>query len=333
VITGAAGFVGSQLGWHLQRHNFDVRLLDNLKYGYLENLLVYGKPYAPFHEMDIRDPGLATVFDGADTVFHLAAISALPVCQSQPMEAIDVNVAGTANVLEAARRAGVRRVIFASTSAIYENNTDFPCRENDDTDPTLLYSMSKKQAEMLCRGFASAYGMEVVITRYYNVYGPQQDIRRKSPPFIGYVIRELLAGRVPALHSDGEQRRDYVFVDDVNELNIACMMQPTAANRTINVASGKTYSVNEIYAQIIAVLGLDVQPEFRPAAKFWERYPELFDSKFPLDQKKLEDEVNKFTLGSTFEAKRVLGWEAATSMTDGLKSTVNHMSKLLKDGA
>jgi nucleoside-diphosphate-sugar epimerase len=329
VVTGAAGFIGSQLSWHLHQQGFDVHLLDNLRHGYRENLLVCGEPFGTFHEMDIRDADLSRVFAGADTVFHLAAISALPVCQSQPMETIDVNVSGTANVLEAGRKAGVRRIVFASTSAIYENNEQFPCREDDNTHPTLLYAMSKKQAEILCHGFSETYGMEIVITRYYNVYGPQQDIHRKSPPFVGYVIRELLAGRVPILHSNGEQRRDYVFVGDVNELNIACMSHPSATNHTFNVASGNTYSVNELFTQIAAILGSNLQPVFRPSARFWELYPELFEGKFPLSEQRLDEEVNKFTLGSTFHAKHVLGWHAKTTMADGLEATVNHVQSLM----
>ncbi|NJL07124.1 MAG: NAD-dependent epimerase/dehydratase family protein [Methylacidiphilales bacterium] len=270
-----------------------------------------------------------TVFESADTVFHLAAISALPVCQSRPAFAIQSNVTGTANVLEAARRAGVRRVVFASTSAVYETNKHFPCREDDVTAPRLVYAMSKQQAELLCHGYRDVYGMEIVITRYYNVYGPQQDIHRKSPPFVGYVIRELLSGRVPVLHSDGAQRRDYVYVEDVNALNIACMLNPAAAGNTFNVASGRSYSVIEIYDAISKVLGTDIRPTFRPAAKFWDSYPELFVGPSPIGENVLADEVNKFTLGSTFHAETVLGWRADTSFEDGITSTIRHMEGLL----
>ena len=333
VITGAAGFIGSQLGWQLHRLGYDVHLIDNLSFGYRENLLVNGKPFGTFHKKNVCDPDLAPVFEGADTVFHLAAISALPVCQSRPAFAIETNVAGTANVLETARLAGVRRVVFASTSAVYESNKHFPCREDDATAPRLVYAMSKQQAELLCHGYRDVYGMEIVITRYYNVYGPQQDIHRKSPPFVGYVIRELLSGRVPVLHSDGNQRRDYVHVQDVNALNIACMLNPRAAGNTFNVASGRAYSVNEMYDSIRRVIGTDIRPAFRPAAQYWDAYPELFAGPNPIGANVLDDEVNKFTLGGTFHAESLLGWRADTSLEDGLASTIRHMSELLKPPA
>ncbi len=331
VITGAAGFIGSQLGLHLHGEGFDVHLLDNLRYGYRENLVIDGRPFGTFHMMDIRDPDLARVFDGADTVFHLAAISALPVCQSEPFEAIGVNVGGTANVLEAARRSNVRRVIVASTSAVYENSKHFPCREDDAITPTLLYSVSKQQAEQLCRSFWLDYGLEVVVTRYYNVYGPQQDIKRKSPAFVGYVIRELLANRAPLLHSNGEQRRDYVYVDDVNAMNIACMDHPAAPGETFNVASGESWSVAEMYSTIAELLHSELSPVYRPADLFWEKYGELFTGPKPLKVAKLAAEVDKFSLGSTFHAETVLGWKARTKLADGLARTVAQIKQLSSD--
>lgn len=330
VITGAAGFIGSQLGLHLHRAGYDVHLLDNLRYGYRENLTVEGAEFGTFHEMDIRDPSLADAFDGADTVFHLAAISALPVCQSEPFEAISTNVAGTANVLEVARRCDVRRVVVASTSAVYENNKHFPCREDDAISPTLLYSVSKQQTEQLCRSFWLDYGLGVVVTRYYNVYGPQQDIRRKSPAFVGYVVRELLAGRAPVLHSNGEQRRDYVYVDDVNALNIACMDHPAAPGETFNVASGRSWSVAEMYTLMAELLDSSVEPTYRSADLFWDKYPGLFTGPKPLRPEKLAAEVDKFSLGSTFHAEAVLGWRARTTLADGLAQTVEHIRALLQ---
>ena len=300
VITGAAGFIGSQLGLHLHRNGFDVHLLDNLRYGYRENLTVDGETFGTFHEKDIRDADLASVFDGADTVFHLAAISALPVCQSEPFEAISVNVGGTANVLEAARLASVRRVIVASTSAVYENSKHFPCREDDEISPTLLYSVSKQQTEQLSRSFWLDYELEVVVTRYYNVYGPQQDIRRKSPPFVGYVIREILAGNPPVLHSNGAQRRDYVYVDDVVSMNVACMDHPAAPGEIFNVASGRSWSVAEMYTVIADLLGSPIEPVYRSADLFWDKYNALFTGPKPLKVAKLAAEVDKFSLGQHF---------------------------------
>ena len=339
IVTGAAGFIGSQLGLHLHKAGYQVVLIDNLAYGYRENLLYNGKEFGSFVLQDIRDSNLADTFRGADTVFHLAAISALPVCQSNPSEAYSVNVVGTAGVLEAARRAGVRRVVVASTSAVYENNKDFPCGETDPVSPTLIYSASKVAAEMLCRSYGTDYGMEIAVTRYYNVYGPQQDIHRKQPPFVGYVIRELLEGRAPILHSDGRQRRDYVYVDDVIAMNVLCMTHPAAAAGVFNVASGHAVSVNELYdiiaGNIAGRIGyeeaLNIVPVFRSSDMFWDKYGELFQGYYPMSREKLAAEVDKFSLGSTYHALNVLGWAAHTSHRDGIERTVSAVIKNLKD--
>ncbi|MBI5594550.1 MAG: NAD-dependent epimerase/dehydratase family protein [Elusimicrobia bacterium] len=330
LVTGAAGFIGSSLARELVRRGRPARLVDDLSHGHMENLLEGGKPVAPFSRLDVRDPALEGLMEGVDTVFHLAAVSALPVCQSRPREAYDINVGGTVAVLEAARRAGVRRVVFASTSAVYESNHDFPCREDDPVRPTLVYAMTKKAAEEACLGYHAAYGLETVVTRYYNVYGPNQDMLRKSPAFVSYVVRELLAGRRPALHSDGEQRRDYVFIDDVVALNLLCMEHPAAPGGVFNVASGDAWSVREIYRVVQEATGSSLEAEYRPAARFWEAYPELSAGKHPLSAGRLEAEVNKFTLGSVFKTRDLLGWTARTGLKDGMARTVAHARGVLK---
>lgn len=332
LVTGAAGFIGSTLARALKARGRPLRLVDDLSHGHRENVLEDGAPLAPFAELDVRDPALAAQMDGVDTVFHLAAVSSLPVCQSRPREAYDVNLSGTVAVLEAARRAGARRVVFASTSAVYENNTEFPCREEDPVSPSLVYAMTKKAAEEACRAWSSNYGLEVVITRYYNVYGPHQDLTRKSPAFVGYVVRELLAGRRPVLHSDGAQSRDYVYIDDVVAMNLLCMEHPAAAGGVFNVASGKALSVREMYAAIASAVGTDIAPEYRPAARFWDAFPELASGPYPLAAGRLEAEVNKFTLGSTERARSVLGWAAATPLSRGVAETVSYMRSRLKPG-
>lgn len=325
LVTGAAGFIGSTLARALKARGRALRLVDDLSHGHRENVLEDGRPLAPFHELDVRDPALGAAMEGVDTVFHLAGVSSLPVCQTRPREAYDVNLSGTVAVLEAARRAGVRRVVFASTSAVYENNKEFPCRETDPVSPSLVYAMTKRAAEEACLAYAAVYGLEVVVTRYYNVYGPHQDLTRRSPAFVGYVVRELLAGRRPALHSDGAQSRDYVYIDDVVAMNLACMEHPAAPGGVFNVASGVALSVSAMYAAIAAAVGTDLEPEYRPAARFWDAFPELAQGPYPLAPGRLEAEVNKFTLGSTERAKDVLGWTAKVPLKQGVAETVAYM--------
>ena len=331
VITGGAGFIGSQLGYKLHNDGHEVVLIDNMSFGYEDNLTIEGKTFGTFLLCDVRSEEVFKHVEGADIVYHFAGISCLPVCQSDPYYAIDVNVAGTANMLEASRRAGVSRFIFASTSATYENSTEFPTPEDCDAQPDLIYSMSKQQAEMLCNSYYKNYGLETVILRYFNVYGPHQDYRRKSPPFIGYVLKELLEGTSPTLHSDGEQKRDYVYVDDVNNLNEICAYHPAAPGNAFNVASGLTYSVNEIFDIIAKNMKSSVRPSFTDSKNFWNKYERLFSSKYTLNLDRVRKEVTKFTLGSNTKARDLLGWEPCTNIEDGLREVVNYATQSIPE--
>ena len=330
VITGGAGFIGSELGYELHKLGYKIVLIDNLSHGYKENLIVDGKPFGEFVFKDVCTDSLEEHFKDAYCVFHFAAISSLPECQSDPYGAINTNVGGTARVLEACRKTNVRRVVFASTSAIYENNESFPCSEHDLVNPTLMYSTSKLCAEGVCKSFSDVYGMDIVITRYYNVYGKHQDSTRVSPPFTIYLIRELLNGRQPVLHSDGAQERDYVYIDDVNELNILCMKHPDAPNGIFNVASGNVLSVRKIYEIISNELGVDIKPVYRDAAKFWDKYPHLFEGVYPVQSSRIKKEVNKFTLGSVDISHKILGWHAKTDFKTGIRKTIEGYRKRCK---
>jgi UDP-glucose 4-epimerase len=328
LVTGAAGFIGSQLSYKLETEGYHVVMIDDMSYGYEDNLIIDGKSFGEFHKMDIRNPDTGGLYKGVDTVFHFAGISALPVNQENPFHSIDVNVAGTAQVLEQARINGVRRVVFASTSAIYENNETFPCFESDPVSPYLVYSVSKRQCELLCLGYYKSYGLEVSIIRFFNVYGPHQDFRRTSPPFTSYVIRELLQNRQPVLHSSGDQKRDYVYVEDLNRLNMICMEHPEAAGEIFNAASGVNYSVKEIYKMLATSLGSDIQPVFKPAGKFWDKYPSLFEGNYPLPESLIEKEVNKFTLGNADKAFQILGWKAEVSLEEGMDITAKYAKSI-----
>ena len=330
MITGGAGFVGSNLGHTLNKKGYDVLLLDDLSFGHLDNIKKNGKAIGIFKKIDIRTSELKDHFSDADFVFHLAGISTLPICQSEPVNSIDVNVTGTVNVLEAARKSKVKRVIFASTAGVYENNTKFPCEEEDLTEPSLTYTLTKSFCEKLCKSYFKLYGLETCVTRYNNVYGPNQDIKRISPPFVAYVIREVLQNKQPVFHSDGNQQRDYVYIDDVNELNFRCMTNPNAINQIFNVSSGKVFSVNEIYLIIASLLNSKIKPIFRNSQSFWDKYPSLFKGSHVINKKWIEKEVDKFALSSTEKAEKLLNWKATTSMEDGLKQTIEFTQKLLK---
>jgi UDP-glucose 4-epimerase len=322
LITGGAGFVGSQLGSRLATEGHEVILLDNMSYGHLDNLLMDGRQFGRFVCRDIRDPRTHDVYDGVDCIFHLAGVAALPVCQADPREAYDVNVAGTGAVLEAARRAGVRRVVFSSTSAVYERTKRTRLREDDDIAPDLVYACTKQSAEVLCRAYASNYGLDVVVCRFFNVFGPHQDVLRVSPPFTSYVARELAHDRSPVLFNDRtDVLRDYVHVADVVEFLVRVMRDDTPyAADVFNVCSGVGHSVPELYDAFRRASGKSIEATFRDPADFWARYPMLFDGPLPLSRERVIEEVYKSAIGSNAKAQAAFGWLPQLDLLAGVRS-------------
>tara|TARA_A100001011_G_scaffold400537_1_gene516012 strand:+ start:14825 stop:15826 length:1002 start_codon:yes stop_codon:yes gene_type:complete len=329
LITGGAGFIGSQFGYSLSKKNHEVILLDNMSFGHEDNLIIDGKKFGRFVNDDIRNESILNHCKNIDYVFHFAGIAPLPNCQENPYEAVDVNVAGTANVLEAARLNGVKRVVFASTSAIYENNKIAPFKESDDVSPDLIYATTKLQSEKLCNSFSSVYGMEIVILRFFNVYGPHQDFKRKQPPLTGYLMKEFISGGVPILHSDGHQKRDYIYIDDLTEMCELVMTHKNAPSETFNVCSGEAISVRDIVGQIASNFKNTKEPIYQEAHKFWDKYPKLFNGQYPLSKERLIEEVTKFSLGSNDKAAKLLHWKSKVSPEEGFKKTVDHAKSLI----
>lgn len=330
LITGGAGFIGSHLGLYLLQQKHQVLFLDNLSFGYIENLSSLSNSSLKLHfiKMDIRDPKIGKILKGVDVIFHLAGISSLPECQTNPGEAYQVNTAGTANVLEAARRHNVSRVILSSSSAIYENEIFFPTPENPNPNPALTYSLSKKHAEEVCHSFQKLYGMDIVILRFFNVYGPHMDFRRSNPPLVSYIIKCLMEYKNPILHSDGKQARDMIYVDDVVKLCEIVLTHKKAKNQIFNVGSGQAYTIREIYQYIVIAFGFtEVKPIFRSAELLWDKYPKLFQNDYPFQAKFLQKEVNKYTLASIKKAREILGWRPKVSLKEGLKKTVQFAIK------
>ena len=328
LITGGAGFIGSQLGYHLYNKGYDVILLDNMSYGNEDNLVVNGKTFGTFIKDDIRNKSIFEHTTDIDYVYHFAGIAPLPDCQENPKDTVDVNVAGTANVLEACRVNGVKRVIFASTSALYENHENYPAKESDDVYPDLIYATTKKQCELLCESFGSVYNLPVVMLRFFNVYGPHQDFRRKHPPLTGYLLKTFLQNQTPTLFSDGEQRRDYVYIDDLINMCEIVMTHDDAVGQKFNVSSGKTYSVNEIYETVSNCFNINTKPNYNTPKNFWDAYPHLFEGEYTLNKDRLEKEVLKYCLGDTIKSKDILGWEAKTTLEEGMKKCVKHAKEM-----
>jgi nucleoside-diphosphate-sugar epimerase len=324
LLTGAAGGIGSTLGYYLFKKGHDLTLIDNLRNGYEENLLIDGKSFGDFYNQDICDSQLADkLLDRYDCIIHLAAITALPDCESNVNDAININVAGTANIMECARKWNVSHVIFASTSAIYENNKEKVFVEDLDVNPRLWYSLSKKMAEEICESYRINYDMKITTLRFFNVFGPRQDVHRKNPPLLNYLVREIKKGNRPILHSNGEQVRDYIHVDDVVRLIDICLeKQP---DDIFNVCTGTLLSVNQIVRYVTEVMGSSITPIYQEASKLWDTYPDLFSGSYPLNKEIVAKEVNKYSKGSYQKAKNVLGWIPNTDMEKLIKNVTLEM--------
>lgn len=327
LITGGAGFIGSQLGLYLVGKKHQVILLDNLKFGYLYNLAGNKKLVSNFIRMDIRNPKLENIMRNIDVIFHIAGIISLPGCNNDPNEAYSVNVGGTANVLEMARRNGVKKVVFASTSAVYENETELPFKESVTAKPTLIYAQTKKAAEDLCDSYMKMYGMDITILRFFNVYGPHMDYRPPSY-LVSYIIRSLLNKQRPILHSNGKQARDLVYVADAVRVCEMVMTHPNAKNEIFNVGSGKQITVQEIFNMIAKCLNeKEIEPIYRDPKLIWDKFPRQFGGRYPLKPIFLEKEVNKYTLANTHKAKKMLNWSAKVTIEEGLAKTVAYAKK------
>jgi nucleoside-diphosphate-sugar epimerase len=295
-----------------------------MRNGYKENLAINGEIFGKFYNLSICNPDIVELLkDEYDCIIHLAAITALPDCEINAVETINVNVSGTMNILECARVWNVQHVIFSSTSAVYESNKEKIFTEDLDVNPRLWYSLSKKMAEEVCESYRINYDMKITTLRFFNVFGPRQDIHRKTPPLINYIVRELKNNNVPILHSNGEQKRDYVHVDDVVKLIDLCLEKNL--DDTFNVCTGTLISVNEIVNCIRELFETDIEPVYRDASKLWDNYPQLFDGPLPLNKEIVAKETNKYSKGSYQKAKELLGWQPNTDIKSLIKKVVEEI--------
>ncbi|HEX5274841.1 MAG TPA: NAD-dependent epimerase/dehydratase family protein [Candidatus Rubrimentiphilum sp.] len=295
VITGVAGFIGSNLADRLLTEGHDVLGIDNLAYGLREQV----PPGVEFVELDIRDRTIDGALKGAGAVYHLAAKNCIPDCEDDPAETASINVEGSVNVFEAARRANVPKVIYAETSALYEGSGKFPSVESD-VAPQSFYAISKFAGMAFAKRYREHFGMRMTALRYFNVYGPRQDYRRSIPPVMSAFIMKLLQGRRPIVYGSGRKRRDFIFVDDVNDFHVACLTDPRTDGGTYNLGSGRNHSVLEIYEKVAELVGVRIEPEHRPDIPGDEAQETLAD----------------------ITAARALGWAPKVSLEDGLLRSI-----------
>jgi UDP-glucose 4-epimerase len=266
VVTGGAGFIGSTLVRNLlEEAESSVAVLDNYLTGKRDNLSSLGGRFE-MHDADIRDyDAVRRSLAGADVVFHLAAIPSVPRSIHEPVPSHEVNVDGTFNVLRAAVEAGVRRVVYAASSSAYGDTETLPKVETMEPRPKSPYAVQKLVGEHYAAAFRECYGLETVSLRFFNVYGPRQD---PSSPYSGVIsvfMRCLLEGASPTVYGDGEQTRDFTYVEDVAALcRKAAAAPPAACGRTYNAGNGDRYTLNQVWETLGRIHGSRIPVVYQP---------------------------------------------------------------------
>jgi len=265
LVTGGAGFIGSHLVDALIGRGARVTVIDNLSTGRMENLQAAG-PDLDFHEGDIRDGALLkNLMPGVDVVFHQAAVVSVPLSVAQPLSSAEVNEMGTLTVLETARQAGCRRVVLASSSAVYGDDPQLPKREDMPLRPLSPYAVQKMVGEYYAGLYGTLYGLETACLRYFNVFGPRQD---PSSPYSGVIsifMDRAATGQAPVIFGDGEQTRDFVYVQDVVAANLKAATEEAAAGRVFNIGTGRTITVNRLWQNVAELAGIALSPEYQAA--------------------------------------------------------------------
>ncbi|HEX2088127.1 MAG TPA: SDR family oxidoreductase [Solirubrobacteraceae bacterium] len=262
LVTGGAGFIGSNLAARLVQDGHEVRVLDNFSTGHRRNL----RPILEDVEVvegDIQSYERTTrAARGIEVVFHQAAMPSVPRSIEDPLTSTSTNVTGTLNVMLAARDNGARRVVFASSSSIYGANPTLPKHEDAVPQPFSPYAVAKLAGEGYCRAFREVYGLETVALRYFNVFGPHQDPDSHYAAVIPRFILAALRGTAPTVYGDGEQTRDFTYVDNVVEANLLAAEAPGVTSEPMNVACGRRISLNELLAAVAEITGTELRTRY-----------------------------------------------------------------------
>jgi nucleoside-diphosphate-sugar epimerase len=265
LVTGGGGFIGSHLVERLLGEGHDVRVLDNFATGKRENLLDFDGE-VELVEGDIQSyERVHTAVRGCEIVLHQAALPSVPRSVQDPLTSNAANVVGTLNVLLASRDESVRRVICASSSSIYGANAELPKHEELAPLPMSPYAVAKLAGEGYCRSFHQVFGLDTVALRYFNVFGPRQDPLSQYAAVIPNFITALLTGDQPVIYGDGEQSRDFTYVENVVEANLLAMDAPGVAGKVFNIAAGERLSLNGLLDHLGSLMGRDPRPRYEPA--------------------------------------------------------------------
>jgi UDP-glucose 4-epimerase len=297
LVTGGGGFIGSNLARALLGRGDDVRVLDNFATGNRGNLADVWEDIE-LVEGDLRSYERVHVATrGVELVFHQGALPSVPRSVQDPLTTSAVNVEGTLNVLLAARDEGIRRVVAASSSSVYGNSGTLPRVESSPPDPESPYGVAKLAAERYCVAFSRVYAMETVVLRYFNVFGPHQDPTSQYAAVVPRFITAIAAGEAVPIDGDGEQSRDFTFVENVIDGNLLAADAPEASGAVLNVATGQQTSINQLSQTLGDLLGRTVEREYLPP--------------------RAGDVLHSWA--DVSEARRLIGYEPRVGLREGLE--------------
>lgn len=302
LITGGCGFIGSHIAEALVADGTKVRVFDNFSSGKLENLKGFGEGIEVIRG-DVCDPeALRAAMKGVSRVFHEAALVSVGVSVEKPIDNDSINIRGTLNVLQAAREAKVKRVVFATSAAVYGNNPVLPKREDMLPEPESPYALGKLTGEYYLKLYSSLYGVETVALRYFNVFGPRQDGKSMYSGVISRFTDDLRSCRIPTIFGDGQQTRDFVYVKDVVQANLLAMRSAKVGHGEVfNVATGKTVSLLQLLDALKTIIGIQVTPQFKEA-----RAGDI-----------------KHSLADISKIREALGYAPKFGLEEGLRATSN----------
>lgn len=307
LVTGGAGFIGSNIVDALLRRGDRVRVLDNFSTGREENLAEVGCKIEAVAG-DVSDAATVNrLMQGVDVVFHQAALASVPRSVEAPLESHAACATGTVTVLDAARRAGVRRVVFAASSSAYGDLAHSAKRESDLPQPLSPYAAAKLASEAYCQAFYHTYKLETVCLRYFNVFGPRQDPMSPYSAVIPLFITWMLDGQRPKVYGDGGQTRDFTFIENVVEANLLASEAPGAAGQVFNVANGRSTSLLELIDALNRLLGTNLAAEHLPPR--------------PAD---IRDSMADIAL-----ARKILGYEPKVGFEEGLRRSIDYYRQLV----
>ncbi len=262
LVSGGAGFIGSNIVEELLRRDYHVRVIDNFSTGKRENLRQFENDVELF-EGDVRSYHLVSqAVKGVDLIFHQAALPSVPRSINDPITTNEVNVVGTLNVLDAARDHDVEGLVYASSSSIYGDNPELPKHEGMPANPLSPYAVSKLAGEKYCSVYAQLYGIRTTALRYFNVFGPRQDPASQYSAVIPKFIQSMLRGSSPIIFGDGTQSRDFTFVSNIVQANILAATEVHEKGLVFNCATHGRVTLNEMVASLNGILGTDIKPEY-----------------------------------------------------------------------